>query len=116
MVEDIKRPGGLVIDGNVAQNWRIWKEEFEIFMRAKEYTRKSNEVRVALLLNCIGRDARERYNHFVWDAERGVRSYRFFLTRDMTSSLFSKRIKLIYNRTRQTITTIRANNTHRLYT
>ena len=76
MTDDIKRPDSLLLDdGNTAENWRLWKEDFEIFMRAKEYTRKPDEVRVAFLLNCIGRAARERYNHFEWETNGDENKY-----------------------------------------
>ena len=40
-----------------------------IYLRAKELIEKPDDVRVVLLLNCVGQEARERYNHFAWDAD-----------------------------------------------
>ena len=76
MTDDIKRPDSLLLDdGNAAENWTLWKEDFEIFMRAKEYTGKADNVTVALLLNCIGCIARERYNHFTWETDGDKNKY-----------------------------------------
>ncbi len=74
MTSDIPRPDSLELHGNVA-SWRIWKEEFHIYLRAKELVRKPDDVRVALLLNCVGREARERYNHFTWKEADDMRVY-----------------------------------------
>ncbi len=75
MAAEIRRPDAFSLHGNVTENWRLWKEEFDIYLRAKELVNKPEDVRVAILLNSIGRDARERYNHFTWDAEADRHQY-----------------------------------------
>ena len=75
MTSDIPRPDSLELHGNVAASWRIWKEEFQIYLRVKELIQKPDYVRVALLLNCVGREARENYNHFTWERADDMRVY-----------------------------------------
>ncbi|ELT87909.1 hypothetical protein CAPTEDRAFT_204336 [Capitella teleta] len=53
---DFKPPPQMSLAGNVSDNWRIWRQQFEIFMTASEALNKSHRVRIAMLLHCIGPD------------------------------------------------------------
>jgi hypothetical protein len=35
----------LRLDGNLAENWRRWKQRFELFMTATEASKKSGKIR-----------------------------------------------------------------------
>ena len=58
-MERLLPPKELSFDGNLAENWRIWKQEFNIYMVATEYKDKSEEVKASLLLHCIGPRAKK---------------------------------------------------------
>uniref|UniRef100_T1HUQ2 Uncharacterized protein n=1 Tax=Rhodnius prolixus TaxID=13249 RepID=T1HUQ2_RHOPR len=51
-----KPPSPLVLTGNVAENWRSFKAELEIFIKAADITEDKKTVgrKVAVLLNLIG--------------------------------------------------------------
>ncbi|ELT93141.1 hypothetical protein CAPTEDRAFT_214012 [Capitella teleta] len=61
---DFKPPPQMSLAGNVSENWRIWRQQFEIFMTASEALNKSHRVRIAMLLHCIGPDCVARFNNF----------------------------------------------------
>lgn len=47
-------PEAFSADKECATEWRMWKEEFNIFLTASDKAEKSDEIKVALLLNCMG--------------------------------------------------------------
>ena len=61
---EFKIPNNLSFDGNMKENFKKFKQEFEIYMQASEKDKKSDEVQVAILLNIIGPEALEKYNTF----------------------------------------------------
>ena len=58
--------GPLILDANAAENWRKFIREFEIYLVANEKDRKSEKLKVNLLLNFAGSQAIEEYSHFVY--------------------------------------------------
>jgi hypothetical protein len=54
----------LRLDGNLAENWRRWKQRFELFMTATEASKKSGKIQSSMLLHLIGEDALEVFNTF----------------------------------------------------
>jgi hypothetical protein len=61
---EFKPPANMCLQGNVADNWKLWEQQFKNFMTAKEADGKNDDVKIAMLLTCIGPDALERYNQF----------------------------------------------------
>ncbi|GFR63519.1 Pol polyprotein [Elysia marginata] len=68
---DFKPPAHLSLQGNVAENWRTWKQQFQNFLTAKEADNKPDTVKIAMLLNCIGPESLERYNNFELEEGEG---------------------------------------------
>ena len=66
MEQDFKLPKYLSPQGNPSENWRRWIQRFELYVAAKEMTRKPDATKIATLLSAVGPDALERYNHFIW--------------------------------------------------
>lgn len=67
----LKPPHHLSFEGNIAENWKQFKQLFEIFMIASGYKEKTSEVRAAIFLNIVGEEAIEKFNTFdLSDAER----------------------------------------------
>lgn len=61
---EFKPPKGLSLTGDVAQNWKIFSQKFTIFLNANEFTQKSDDVKIAMLLNAVGDEGLQLYNTF----------------------------------------------------
>ena len=59
-------PSRLSFDGNVCENWKKFKQQFEIYIEASESTAKADKVKINMLLNFAGQDAIEVFNTFKW--------------------------------------------------
>jgi RNase H-like domain found in reverse transcriptase/Reverse transcriptase (RNA-dependent DNA polymerase)/Integrase zinc binding domain len=55
--------------GNVAENFRKFKQRFEIFMIASGKDKQPEHVKTAILLNLVGDEAVEVFNTFTFDKE-----------------------------------------------
>ena len=55
--------------GNLAENWRQWRQRFDIFSLATGLSEKSDKVQSATLLHVAGPTGLEIYNTFTWDEE-----------------------------------------------
>ena len=63
-METFKQPKNLVLSGNVCENWRRFRQNFEIFMKATQKDKLADDVKMAILLNIMGEEAVEVYNGF----------------------------------------------------
>lgn len=63
MAEGFHRPDLLVFDGNIAKNWRVFEQEFDIFIAHSE---KEPHTKALILLNLAGSEAIEREQTFVY--------------------------------------------------
>ncbi|KAJ7996683.1 hypothetical protein DPEC_G00239570 [Dallia pectoralis] len=68
MAEGFRRPDPLVFDGNLAENWRIFEQEYDIFIAAA-HSDKPAKTQAYILLNLAGAEAIERERSFVYAAE-----------------------------------------------
>ena len=62
-------PKPLSLEGNVTENWKVWKHNFEFYLLATERQDKSKEIRAGIFLHSVGDDARRLYNTLVFDAD-----------------------------------------------
>ena len=69
MAEGFARPTQLSFKGNVAENWRRFKQNYEIYIVAAGHGRKSKKERACILLNLAGEEAVERYNSFTYNED-----------------------------------------------
>jgi hypothetical protein len=53
-MEGLRRPDPLSFEGNVAENWRHFEAEFDIFVQAA-YGDKDDRTKAYILLNLAGR-------------------------------------------------------------
>ena len=53
--------------GNVAENWRRLKRNYDIYIVAAGLSRKTKKERSCILLNLVGEDTVERYNSFTFE-------------------------------------------------
>ncbi|UYV80685.1 K02A2.6-like [Cordylochernes scorpioides] len=61
---DFVRPSELALHGNVAENWRRFKQRLMLYLEATEKATKPDKLKVAILLNFIGEEALEVFNTF----------------------------------------------------
>lgn len=79
--EMFNKPGPLILDAQAAENWRKFRMRFEIYLVATEKDKKSDKLKVNLLLNCAGSEAIEEYSHFTYDEEESPESYEVVCTK-----------------------------------
>ena len=63
-MDRLVHPKALVLEGNLVENWKKWKQDFTIYMTATEYDGKDEKIKSSLLLHCIGEKSREVYHTF----------------------------------------------------
>lgn len=62
MSDFVRKPDPLQVEGNLAENWRKFKRNFDIYMEASELKAKGDAVKINVFLNIIGGDAVEIYD------------------------------------------------------
>ena len=72
---EFKPPDYISLQGNVAENWRNWKQMFDNFLIAKEAHKKKDMIKIAMLLTCIGPEALDRYNNFTYEEDEDKKKY-----------------------------------------
>uniref|UniRef100_A0AAV2MBL7 Polyprotein n=1 Tax=Knipowitschia caucasica TaxID=637954 RepID=A0AAV2MBL7_KNICA len=65
MSDGFRRPDPLVFDENIAENWRVFEQEYDIFIAAA-HSDKSARTQAYILLNLAGSEAIERERSFVY--------------------------------------------------
>ena len=68
---EFRPPDRISLSGNLADNWRLWKQGFMLFMTATESDGKADKIKIAMLLASIGPEALDRFNQFTFDAASG---------------------------------------------
>ncbi|XP_065207035.1 uncharacterized protein LOC135836249 [Planococcus citri] len=65
----MNKPGKLIIDGNVGENWRVFRREFDEYINASGLENAEDERKLTLLLNFAGTDAQEILDNSDLDTE-----------------------------------------------
>ncbi|RXN02451.1 splicing factor 3A subunit 3 [Labeo rohita] len=68
MAGEFQRPDPLVFDENIAENWHILEQEFDIFIAAA-HRDKPRRTQAFILLNLADPEAIERERSFVYAQE-----------------------------------------------
>ena len=55
--------------GNIAENWKRWKQVWDSFEIASRLNQQENQVRVATFITCIGSDALEVYKALPFESD-----------------------------------------------
>lgn len=71
MAGEFRRPDPLVFNENIAENWRIFEQEFDIFIAAA-HGDKPRRTQAFIFLNLAGPEAIERERSFVYAQEVSV--------------------------------------------
>ncbi|CAB3985329.1 Hypothetical predicted protein [Paramuricea clavata] len=66
IMEHMKPMGPLKMDGNVAENWRKWRQRWNLYAKASGAERKDEEIQCAIFLHTIGEEALEIYDTFTF--------------------------------------------------
>ena len=66
-MEGLPPPKPLKLEGNLLENWKRWKKEFNYYLAAIEVDAKNDKMKSSLLLHCIGPKAREIYDTLTFD-------------------------------------------------
>jgi len=61
-MDSFNKPGPLILNGNINKNFRLFKQEINIYFKATKTNKEENEVQVARLLNLMGTEALKIYN------------------------------------------------------
>ena len=69
MAEGFAKPSPLILEGNVTENWRRFKQKFEIYLVASGHEKKTKKEKTCILLNLAGEQAIEIYNTFAYVEE-----------------------------------------------
>ena len=62
-------PSRLDTRGNIAENWKRWKQVWDSFEIASHLNQQENQIRVATFVTCIGSNALEVYNSLLFERE-----------------------------------------------
>ncbi|KAJ8896273.1 hypothetical protein PR048_001617 [Dryococelus australis] len=61
MMEYLRPPKLLSLEGDLGRNWKRWQQQFEIYLKASG-AEKKDDVKIAILLHVLGEDAQELYS------------------------------------------------------
>ena len=62
-------PNPVSLDGNPAQNWLEFEEQLKWFIEGSEYGKKSDVVKIGIMLTHAGKYAREIYKTLQWEED-----------------------------------------------
>ena len=65
-MEHVKPIGPLRMDGNIAENWRKWKQRWTLYAKASGVDAKDEQMQCAVFLHTIGDEALEVYDTFTF--------------------------------------------------
>ena len=69
--ESIRQPDGLVLAGNIADNWRKFRQGFELYLAATGLDTKTSKQKITVLLHVARKQAIEVYNESSFTKEEG---------------------------------------------
>ncbi len=67
-MEQIRSAKRLILTGNIADNWKKFKQRFQIYLEASGASEKEDKTKACLFLHVIGEDALDVYNNFDFTA------------------------------------------------
>lgn len=60
---DVFKPPSPLTDYDI-KNWTLWKQKFKIYLKAAGKEAVAEDIKIAILLNCIGDEGLDIYNTF----------------------------------------------------
>jgi hypothetical protein len=90
-MDQLKPPDVLKMNENLSDNWRRWKQRFLLYIKAIGGDQKDGPTKAAILLHCIGDEALDVFNNFVFKpavvAAEGVEAVAAESSEDMNDIL-----------------------------
>lgn len=68
-MERLQPPSALCLTGNLSENWRRFKQQFEIYQTATGIAEKDDSIKSSKFFHVIGPECLEIYNTFTWAAD-----------------------------------------------
>ena len=68
-MDRLNPPAALNFNGNLKENWRRFKQQFDIYNIASGTAERDDKVQAMTLLHVVGAEAIEVYNTFTWDGK-----------------------------------------------
>ncbi len=65
-MDNLKPPGNLLLEGNIAENYKKWVQKLEFYMVASGKSEKEGNIKCATFFNIAGDEAIEVYNAFTY--------------------------------------------------
>nr|CAI5841731.1 unnamed protein product [Callosobruchus analis] len=69
MAEQMRPPEEMQFKGDIANNWKLWKQKFNLYLLATGKTNKPDDVKIAILLNLLGDEGLHIFNTLEFDGE-----------------------------------------------
>lgn len=66
-MDRLNPPSAMCLTGNLSENWRKFKQRFELYLTATGAAEKADKVKSSILLTVIGEDCLDIYNNFKFD-------------------------------------------------
>ena len=71
----VEKPKPLSLQGNLAENFKSFKQMFEFYLTATERNEKASSVQFGILMSCIGEHCLPIYNSFQFDSDEDKQDY-----------------------------------------
>ena len=68
-MDKLEPPTSLIFDEKLAEQWKVWRQELELYLTATESEGKSDKVKTSILITCIGKKGTEIYNTFTFNKD-----------------------------------------------
>lgn len=95
-MERLQPPNSLSLTGNLSENWRRFKQQFEIYMTATGIDRKDDNIKSSTFLHVIGPESLEIFNTFTFDNDDDKKKLKPIM--DKFESYCNPRKNLTYER------------------
>ena len=75
-----KAPDPLSFTGNISQNWKDFEDQHYWFLAETEFTEKSSEIKIGIMLSHAGKEAREVHKILPWETEGNEKKFNHLST------------------------------------
>ena len=69
-MEKIPPPSAMQLSGDIAGNWRRWKQRFQLYLQAIGKADEASKMKNAILLTVAGNNTIELFNTFTFTDEQ----------------------------------------------
>ena len=83
-------------NGNISENWELFKQELRLCLIAREKLKKPNEVKTSILLNSIGKQDRQIYNDSEFSSVNDKINYDIVMAKFEEDSIPRKNLTLTW--------------------